>query len=181
MTGADGGHEHRGVGGHQAQALPARHHRGGLGATEHSIVGPVQRRHVQARARLGESPIRHRPDQAGPAVGGRAQVGEEGVEQGLLRARAHRQQRRDQRRQGQLAVAREGLRKLGMPCALREIDRGKYVSKIQQQGLDRITVLRPPCEMTSKIAFKSTAYGQQYTLNGLSSEHRGEYVPPTVP
>ena len=94
MTGAKRGHQHRCVRCHHTQAAPARHETGRLRSFEDPVVEPPHSRHVQMIAGLGERAIGH-------AARGftAAQRGEDGIERGLLRARTHRQQCRDQRRE----------------------------------------------------------------------------------
>ena len=55
-------------------------------------------------------------------AGAGANRGEEAIERGLLRQIGHRQQRADQRRQRQLATAREGFGVVGVSS-----DIGKFV------------------------------------------------------
>jgi hypothetical protein len=87
---------------------------------------------VKPRAGLGEGAV------ADGAHGARLaeQRCIELVEQRLLRAGTHRQQRRDQCRQRQLSSAAEGAREVRMPRALSELRRGDEIGEFQQQRLD---------------------------------------------
>jgi hypothetical protein len=65
-------------------------------------------------------------------VGGIENRGEEAIEYGLLRLTAHRQQRRDQCRQRQLAAARERFGMRGVARELRELVRGDALGQSER-------------------------------------------------
>lgn len=167
MARAQRGHQHRRVGGHQAQPTPARHQARALGPGKQLVVEPLQRGHVQPRARLGESAVADCAHQARLAQ----QRSEETVEHGLLRARAHRQQRGHQRRQRQLALAGERTGMVGVPRALGELRRGDVAVKsssrhwifVQYSGRH----VERPCQ--EETLCKSTTYGLNSSRERLSS------------
>jgi hypothetical protein len=101
---------------------------------------------MQAGAGLGEGTIGDGANERAIA----AEPAEEGVQQALLRRRAHAQQGGHQGRQRQPAGAGEGVRAVGMARVLREGVRAEGVGQVQQEMLDVFTVLRPPCGKTSK-------------------------------
>ena len=156
MTRPQRRHQHRSVGRHQAKPAPAWHEPGAIGLGHEPLIEPLQRRHVQPCARLGEGAVADGSHQARPAQ----QRAEEAIEHGLLRARAHRQQRGHQRGQGQLATARECAGMIGVPSALRELRRGELIGQVQQQRLDVCTVFRSAFRTTlssGKTSIESTA------------------------
>jgi hypothetical protein len=100
--------------------------------------------HMQVRARLGKGSVRHLTNHRRVAANTGMKIGEKGIEKGLLGARTHRQQRCDERWQRQLALSGKGFGETWMPCPLGKRVRGNQIGEIQQELLDKITVLRSP-------------------------------------
>ena len=100
-----------------------------VSAPHHQIIERDQRRHVQVAARSGKGSIRH-PAHESRGVAHRS---EETIEHGLLRLIAHRQQRGNQRRQRQFAIAGESIGKVGWVCGLREFCRCNPCRKLRKQ------------------------------------------------
>ena len=119
ITSAHRRHQHRTVCGDHTPTTPARNQTGLVGAAHQEIAPAEQGGQVQLLARLVERAIAH----AAMRHRAVAQRGEEGVERDLLRLPAQAKQRGDQARQGQLAVAREGLGVLGVPGPQGELGR----------------------------------------------------------
>ena len=118
-----------------AQAVPAKDHAGGIGLFKEPLVQLLQGGYVQPRTRRGE-----------PAIGDQfvqtilsARVTEEGIEHDLLRLAGHGQQSTDQGGQGQLAVAPEGARQLGVSRSRRELTSGDVVAQVQQDCLHAVS------------------------------------------
>ena len=177
------GHQHGGVGGHQAQALPTRHQASRIGTGQEPVVEPRQRRRVQAGAGLAKGAVGDRTDQRTIA----AESAEEGVQQALLGRRAHAQQHGHQGWQRQQTGAGEGVRVVGMSRPLRESVRAEGIGQVQQEMLDVFTVLRPPCGKTSKnqknqqLSVTSATSGASFTFAAnLTAIHAGGLTPQAV-
>lgn len=117
------------VGGDQAQTVPTRHKAIVLGALNHPVVEQRDGRQGQLGARLGEGLFRDFAHQLSLVVQMRKKLIEFG-----LNALAHTaEHQRDQGRQGQLALAREGAGMIGMGRVQEKFARAQARGKIAKK------------------------------------------------
>jgi len=144
MARPNGGH-HTGIGGHQAPTPPALDDADRFCAAHYPVVEPIECWHVQMRAGLGKGTDRDTTQPRSIAVThAGVKMGEEGIKKGLLGSRSHRQQRRNQCGQWQLAVSGKRFGKTWMACPLGKRVRCDQIGEVQQELLYEFTVLRPP-------------------------------------
>ena len=138
VTGTQAEAQDRGIGSHQAQAVPARHEAALLGAPYQPVVESWNGCQGQLGTRLGKGLLGDFAHQLCLL----AKMSKEHIQFGLNTHAHTRQHDRDQGRQGQLAAARKCAGVLGMAGIVEEFGGTEASRKILKQGAPTVWVIQ---------------------------------------